>query len=97
MNRFAVLAACAALCAPAAAFAAGQQATEAPAATAVAPTTQPVQVKPRGERPVCKTIEEKGSRLGGKRVCRTQAEWNELSAQQRHEIERRIQLGGARQ
>jgi Flp pilus assembly protein CpaB len=95
MNRIIVLAACAALAAPAAALAAGQQ--QAPAATQAVSTDKPAQVKPRKERMVCKTQEEKGSRLGGKRICRTQAEWDDLAANQRQEIERRLSLGPARQ
>ncbi len=88
MKRLVALALCGALAAPAMAFAADP----APAATAT-----PVVAKiAKPDRKVCKTIEEKGSRLGGKRVCRSQAEWNELAAQQRQEIERRLSLGPAR-
>jgi len=31
---------------------------------------------------VCKTIKETGSRLGGKRECRTQAEWDRIAEEQ---------------
>ncbi|HEV2044400.1 MAG TPA: hypothetical protein VGR05_06945 [Sphingomicrobium sp.] len=31
---------------------------------------------------VCKTIKETGSRLGGKRECKTQAEWDRIAAEQ---------------
>ena len=89
MKRLIVLAACAAL-------AAGQQQAPAAAAQAVS-SDQPSQVKPRKERMVCKTQEVKGSRLGGKRICRTQAEWDDLAANQRQELERRLSLGPARQ
>lgn len=30
---------------------------------------------------VCKTIKETGSRLGGKRECKTQAEWDRIAAE----------------
>ena len=86
MKRLVILAACGALAAPALAFAADPAPAAAPAAAQT----------PKKEKQVCKTIEEKGSRLGGKRICRTQAQWNELAAQQRQEIERRLSLGPAR-
>lgn len=92
MMRLVILAACGAILVPAAASAAGQ-ATDQSAAT----TTAAAQPKPRKQRMVCKTMEEKGSRLGGKRVCRTQGEWDDLAAQQKQEIERRLSLGPARQ
>ena len=87
MKRLVALAVCGALAVPALAFAADP----APAAPAAATAATP-----KKDKPVCKTIEEKGSRLGGKRVCRSQAEWNEIAAQQRQEIERRLSLGPAR-
>ena len=90
MKRLVALAFCGALAVPAMAFAADP----APAATATPVASQATVAKK--DRPVCKTIEEKGSRLGGKRVCRSQAQWNELAAQQRQEIERRLSLGPAR-
>ena len=89
MKRLVALAVCGALAAPALAFAADP----APAATATPVSTS---ATPKKDRQVCKTIEEKGSRLGGKRVCRSQEEWNELAAQQRQEMERRLSLGPAR-
>ncbi len=92
----AIVFACGAMIAPAAALAAGQQTTQAqPAATAT--TGQPAQVKPRKDRLVCKQTEEKGSRLGGKRICRTQAEWDEASFQQRQELERKMYVAPSRQ
>jgi len=33
------------------------------------------------DKKVCKTIRETGSRLGGTRECRTQAEWNRIAAE----------------
>ena len=92
MKPLVALALCGALALPAAAFAADPAPAAAPAVAA--PVANPTVAKK--DRPVCKTIEEKGSRLGGKRVCRSQAEWNEIAAQQRQEIERRLSLGPAR-
>jgi hypothetical protein len=89
MKRLVAIAVCGTLAIPALAYAADP----APAATA---TPVANQTTPKKDRKVCKTIEEKGSRLGGKRVCRSQAEWNEIAAQQRQEIERRLSLGPAR-
>jgi len=34
------------------------------------------------DKKICKTIKETGSRLGGKRECRTQAEWDRIAAEQ---------------
>ena len=90
MNRLVALALCGALTVPAVAYAADPG----PAATA---TPVANQTTSRKDRQVCKTMEEKGSRLGGKQVCRSQAEWDELAAQQKQEIERRLSLGPARQ
>ncbi len=89
MNRLVALAVCGALAVPAMAFAADP----APAATATPAAAAQTSKK---DRQVCKTIEEKGSRLGGKRVCRSQAEWNELAAQQRQELDRKLSIGPAR-
>lgn len=50
----------------------------APAVTP-APTTAPA-VDP--EKKVCKTIKEVGTRLGGKRECRTKEEWNRIASEQ---------------
>ena len=42
---------------------------------------QPAQQKTeaKDEKKICKTIGETGSRLGGKRECRTQAEWDRIA------------------
>lgn len=37
---------------------------------------QPDQLAPVAEKKICKTITAPASRIKGKRVCRTQAEWN---------------------
>jgi len=88
MKSLVAIALCGALAVPALAFAADP----APATPGAAPAVE----KNKKDRQVCKTMEEKGSRLGGKRVCRSQAQWDEIAAQQRQEIERRLSLGPAR-
>jgi len=93
MKRLVALALCGALAAPAVAFAA-DPAPAAPAAAAVPASTKAAVDKK--DRQVCKTIGEPGSRLGGKRVCRSQAQWNELAAQQRQEMDRKLSIGPAR-
>jgi len=94
MQRLAILAACAVLVAPGAVLAAGQAAGEAVKASN---TPKPIKDKSRKDRLVCKTQEQKGSRLGGQRVCRTQAEWDEMAYQQRLELERKMFVAPARQ
>lgn len=48
------------------------------AAPAPAPTvTKPETVKP--DKKVCRTLKDTGSRLGGKRECKTQAEWDRIA------------------
>lgn len=34
------------------------------------------------DKKICKTIKEPGTRLGGARECRTQAEWNRIAEEQ---------------
>lgn len=43
-------------------------------------TTKSPAVDPN--KKVCKTIKEPGTRLGGARECRTQAEWNRIAEEQ---------------
>jgi hypothetical protein len=82
MKRLVILAVCGALAAPAMAFAADP---------AVQPTKTSAEAKAeKKNRMVCKQQEEKGSRLGGKRICRTQAEWDEISAIQRRDIDKQL-------
>ena len=45
-----------------------------------ATTTPAAPVDP--DKKICKTIKETGSRLGGKRECRTQAEWDRIAEEQ---------------
>ena len=72
MKRLVVLAFCSALAVPA--FAAAQE--QAPAAEAAAPVQQAKAEKPKK---ICKSEADAiASRLGTKRVCRTQAEWDAL-------------------
>ena len=92
MKRLVALAVCGALAVPAMAFAADP----APAATAtVAATPAAVQASVKDKK-ICKTMEEKGSRLGGKRVCHTKAEWDDLSALQRQDLSQKLTQGPAR-
>jgi len=73
MKRLVLLAACAALAAPA--FAIAQEQAPAPA-DAAAPAQQAKAEKPKK---ICKSEADAiASRLGTKRVCRTQAEWDAL-------------------
>ncbi|MGE7206147.1 hypothetical protein ACQKJZ_10765 [Sphingomonas sp. NPDC019816] len=44
----------------------------------------PVPVK---EKKICRMQETTGSRLGGKRICKTQAEWDEIAANARNDVE----------
>ncbi|HEY5712597.1 MAG TPA: hypothetical protein VIT38_11945 [Allosphingosinicella sp.] len=43
--------------------------------------------KKDGERLICRTIHENGSRLGGYRSCHTRAEWAELRRQTKQTID----------
>ena len=94
MQRLAILVACAALVAPSAGLAAGQSAGEAVKAS---DTPKPIKDQSRKDRLVCKSQEQKGSRLGGQRVCRTQAEWDDMAYAQRLELDRKIFMAGSRQ
>ena len=51
----------------------GQQAEPAPA--------------PVKEKKICRVQETTGSRLGAKRICKTQAEWDEIAANARNDVE----------
>ncbi len=64
-------------------------------ATPVVAQTQPTNAVPATEkgskdpnRMVCRTVETTGSRLGSKKICRTAAEWVEVQAIERRDIER---------
>jgi hypothetical protein len=57
----------------------------APAATAQAPATASSQAR---EPKICETITITGSRLGARRICATQAEWNERRRSDREEVEK---------
>ena len=84
MKRVVLFAVCGALIIPAAA------AAQAPAPQPAAPAA-----KPAKDKRVCKATEETGSRLGRKTICRTQAEWDEISFRQRMELERKSRLSAA--
>ncbi len=94
MQHLAILAACVALFAPSAGLAAGQAGGETVKAS---DAPKSIKDKSRMDRLVCKSQDQKGSRLGGKRVCRTQAEWDEAAYQQRLEFERKMHVAPARQ
>ena len=71
-------------------------------ATPVVAQTQPTNAVPATEkgskdpnRMVCRTVENTGSRLGNKKICRTAAEWVEVQAIERRDIER-FQAGRTR-
>ncbi|WP_312488487.1 hypothetical protein [Sphingomonas sp.] len=42
---------------------------------------------PVKEKKICRMQETTGSRLGGKRICKTQAEWDEIAANARNDVE----------
>lgn len=60
--------------------------------TFVTPTTAPPSNAPKtgnsNDKVICEREEEIGSRLGGKKVCKTAAEWQEERRLQRQDIER---------
>ena len=63
------------------------------ASAAVAATAQTTAAAPESggshqERMVCKSIQEIGSRLNRRRVCRTRGEWDEIEQQTRQVVER---------
>ena len=84
MKRLVLFAACGALMIPAAAFSAE------PTVGQPAPA-----VKKDKDKRVCKATEETGSRLGRKSICRTQAEWDDISFRQRMEVERKSRLAAS--
>lgn len=57
----------------------------APADPAAPSSSQPPLKQPN--RVICEKQEEIGSRLGGKKVCHTAAEWQELRRQNKEQIE----------
>jgi TolA-binding protein len=63
----------------------------APAAAQTAPadpaTTDQSQKPKDPNRMICERQEEIGSRLGGKKVCHTAAEWQQLRQQNREQID----------
>jgi hypothetical protein len=67
------------------ALAAPVTAQVAPADPASAPPTQ--QKAKDSNRMICEKQEELGSRLGGKKVCKTAAEWQEWRQQNRDVLE----------
>jgi hypothetical protein len=39
------------------------------------------------EKKICRAQETTGSRLASKRICKTQAEWDEIAANARNDVE----------
>lgn len=65
-----------------------------PAATPAAAPAQPAATANDPNKIVCRSKAAKiGSRLGATRECRTQREWDDISAQDRREVEK-MQAGG---
>lgn len=63
------------------------------ASPAVAQTTASTQapgqtVQPAKAKLICETEQETGSRLGGKRVCHTAEEWEQIRAETRQNLEK---------
>ncbi len=48
------------------------------------PAPPPAPVK---ERKICRVQETTGSRLASKRICKTQAEWDEIAANARNDVQ----------
>ncbi len=42
---------------------------------------------PAKEKKVCRTEQATGSRLGAKRICKTRAEWDEIAADARKDVD----------
>ena len=60
-------------------------------AVAQAPTAQPAAPTAKQDDPnkkICERVEETGTRLGARRVCKTKAEWAAERAESRRELER---------
>lgn len=62
-------------------------------ATAAAPQSAPDTLPADPNKKICVIEEETGSRLSGKRVCRTKAEWEQLKQQGRAMADRQRNTG----
>lgn len=51
------------------------------------PTAVPAAKKDDPNKPVCRTMDTTGSRLGKRRECHTPAEWASIAAASRQEVE----------
>ena len=69
-------------------------ASSAPALAQETPAAAPT-AKPQEEKKICRMVDATGSILGGKRVCRTKAEWAEISERARLQRESRANNNGA--
>jgi hypothetical protein len=61
-------------------------------ATQPAPTAAPTAAKPKL---ICEKQEQLGTRLGGLKVCHTKAEWDELRAQARQDLEQNQRMNSS--
>lgn len=59
-----------------------------PVLAADGPAASAPAAAPAAERQICRRVEETGSRLKAKRICMTQAQWDEQRRQDRQLIER---------
>jgi hypothetical protein len=59
------------------------------AAPAAAQDSQPASTPPKKEKKICKAVAVTGSILGGKRECRTKAEWDSMAQSARDNLDRR--------
>ena len=50
-------------------------------------TGQQAEPAPVKEKKICRVQETTGSRLSSKRICKTQAEWDEIAANARNDVE----------
>lgn len=60
------------------------------ASPAIAQTTdsQAAQAQPAKAKLICEKEQETGSRLGGRRVCHTKEEWDQIRAETRQNLEK---------
>ncbi|ONF96430.1 hypothetical protein [Sphingomonas jeddahensis] len=59
-----------------------------PVAASAQTVSHPKEDKSDPNRMVCRTVETTGSRLGKRKICRTAAEWTEVQAMERRDLDR---------